>query len=301
MTLDIKIVLSAFVLLLLMDIVSGEFKKPRMFTMNELGTSLLSILTLFAVRAGQFAAVNYLLMWLIPTGQGVLASVNPLLVFAVAILLDDYGNYWVHRLGHTLKWAWRLHKPHHTPTHLNVLATLRNNWIFYLLIPNTMSTALLYFLGATEASMAMLSLKLVILYLQHSGTRWDLWLRRAGAGRVLLNMLEKIFVLQDYHHVHHGLGRYGNASANYANLFVFWDHVHGTSMGTPHKRQDAYGLPVGVKVEPWYEQLWWPFFGLQMKSKQPAPVQLRNYSEAELASAAAVIITASGQAIAVSA
>jgi len=299
MTLDMQIGLSAFATLLLLDIASGQFRKQRIFSMNELGTSLLSILTLFAVRAGQFAGLSYLLMHWLPSAQGLLADFNPVPVFAVAMLLDDYGNYWVHRLGHTVSWMWRLHKPHHTPTHLNILAAMRNNWLFYLLIPNTTTAALLYFLGAVEASVAIMSLKLVAVYLQHTGTRWDLWLRRSLPGRALLNVLERIFVLQDYHHVHHGLGRFGNASANYANVFVFWDYIHGTSMGNPHQLQDAYGLPVGVKVEPWYVQLWWPLFGTRLRSSQPPSISLPTVSEAELACAAAVIITASGHAIAV--
>ncbi|HSV57328.1 MAG TPA: sterol desaturase family protein [Variovorax sp.] len=302
MTIDMQVGLVMLSVLLIAEIEAGEYKKPRVFTMSELGVSLFSFLNLALVRATQLAAMTWALNACLPTLKGGLAGINPWAVFAVAMLIDDYGNYWVHRLGHQVRWMWRLHKPHHSATNLNVLATMRNNWIFYALIPNTAMAALLYFLGAKEAAMGVLGLKTVILNLQHTGVRWDLWLRRFAPAGWLLSGLEKIFVLQDYHHVYHGIGRYGNASSNYANMFAFWDRLHGTGIGTPHKRQDAYGLPVGAKAEPWYVQLWWPF----LRSERVVPaanelVEVPRHTAQDVASAKAVIYLADGRPVIVSA
>lgn len=33
------------------------------------------------------------------------------------------ANYWGHRLSHELPWLWRLHRVHHSSTHIDWLAT----------------------------------------------------------------------------------------------------------------------------------------------------------------------------------
>jgi len=72
-------------------------------------------------------------------------------------------------------------------------------------------------------------------------------------------VLERIVTLPDTHHVHHGIGKYGNAMGNYGSFLFMFDILHGT--GTiPHQHQEGFGLPEGVYQEPWYEQLWWPIF-----------------------------------------
>jgi sterol desaturase/sphingolipid hydroxylase (fatty acid hydroxylase superfamily) len=300
MTLDTKIAAATFGALLLWEIVAGEYRKPRVWTANELGVSIGAALNLFTVRALQLLLIATVLPRLVPQWQGALADTSAWLVFPIAMLIDDYGNYWLHRGGHTVPWMWRLHKPHHTPTRLNVLATMRNNWMFNALLPNTWIAGTLLFLGATHAALAMLVLKIVVVYLQHTAVRWDLAIRRVAIGRAVLDVFEKIFVLQDYHHVHHGIGRYGNTSANYANVFVVWDHLHGTSVGSPHRVQDAFGLPVGVRSEPWYEQLWWPVFRSKpATSAVRKSTPQRDYSAAEVAEARAVIYLADGRAVVV--
>jgi len=179
-----------------------------------------------------------------------------------------------------------------------VLMGVRENTFYYLAVPVNLLAPLLVFVGASEAAAAMLGLKLTVGYLQHVGYRWDLWVRRFVLGRVLLNIAEGIFTLQDFHHVHHGIGRYGNASSNYGNVLNVWDKLHNTSSGHPHCHQDAYGLPVGVKVESWPVQLFWPLFGTSRKNPV-ASSSLVSSSAAELSAAKAVIHTSDGLAIAV--
>lgn len=293
-----EIGLSVFLLLLLLDFFAGEFRKPHALSMNELGVSLISTAIALSIRAVPFAAIMFLLVHCLPGLQGVLAESNVWLVFLVVLLVDDYGNYWLHRSAHKVPWLWRLHKPHHVPTQMNVLMGVRENLFYYFFLPVNIMAPLLVFMEAEEAGAIMVALKLTVVYLQHASFRWDLWLRRFGLGRVLLDGLENVFSLQDFHHVHHGIGRYGNASSNYGNVLNIWDELHGTSSGHPHCRQDAYGLPIGVKVEPWFVQLFWPL--LREKELPRAGAQpLQSSSAAELAEARAVIHTAAGVAVAV--
>lgn len=293
-----EIGLSVFMLLLLLDFFAGEFRKPRALSMNELGVNLISMAIAFTVRAAPFAAIMFVLVNFLPGLKGVLAEVDVLLIFLLVLLLDDYANYWLHRCAHKVAWLWRLHKPHHIPTQMNVLMGVRENLFYYFLLPVNVMAPLLVFMGAEEAGAIMLALKLTVVYLQHASFRWDLWLRRSCLGGVLLNGLENLFALQDFHHVHHGIGRYGNASSNYGNVLNIWDELHGTSSGHPHRPQDAYGLPVGVKVEPWSVQLFWPLLR-EKEPKRTSEQPLTPSSTAELAEAQAVIYTAAGVAVAV--
>lgn len=105
-------------------------------------------------------------------------------------------------------------------------------------------------------------------------------------------------VLQDFHHAHHGIGRYGNASSNYGNILCVWDVLHGTTSGRQQRRQDAYGVPVGMSVETGMVQLFWPL----VRSKRDRAVfvtAVQQSPDAKLAVATAVIVTANGAAIAV--
>lgn len=290
--------LTVFVLLLLLDVVAGEFRKPRALSMNELGVNVLSIAIAFSIRGVPLAAIGMLLPVLWPQGRDILAHAPVWLVFIAVLVLDDYGNYWLHRMAHQRAWLWQLHKPHHIPTRMNVLMGVRENTLYYLLLPVNIMAPLLAYVGAAPAGAIMVGVKLVVVYLQHVSFRWDLWLRRFAVGRLLLNGAERFIALQDFHHAHHGIGRYGNAASNYGNVLNLWDQLHGTSNGHPHRPQDAYGLPAGVAVEPWAVQLFWPLVRVAAAPRAPEPA-LTPSSEQELREARAVIVTADGTAIAV--
>ncbi|WP_350029651.1 sterol desaturase family protein [Caballeronia sp. ATUFL_M2_KS44] len=174
----------------------------------------------------------------------------------------------------------------------------RENAFYYFLVPALWMAPVLIYLGAGTASAVVFGFKGVVTLLQHTGYRWDLWLRRYRTGRLLLNVAEKVIVLQDFHHVHHGIGRYGNASSNYGNILSIWDVLHGTAHTQQPRRQDAYGVPAGMPVESGMVQLFWPLFN-DRRADSKQEVALTQSSDDELAAADAVIVTANGIAIAV--
>ncbi len=289
---------SVFTAMLMLDFFMGEYRKPRLFSMNEMGINILSIVIAFSIRALPFAVIMWLLVQFAQPIKGILSGVPFWWMFAVVALVDDYGNYWVHRLAHKVPWMWQLHKPHHVPEHLNVTMAIRENAFYYLILPVNLLAPLLAWVAAAEAAIAHTILKVTVVYLQHASWRWDLWMRQFAAGRLVLDLAEKLFSLQDFHHAHHGIGRYGNASSNFGNIFNVFDKLHGTSSDHPHCRQDAYGLPVGVRTESWAVQLFWP---LLRESPQVAAggERLEQSTPEALAAAGAVIVTADGLSIAV--
>lgn len=284
-----------FAIFLALDIGTGEFNKPRARSLNELGINIASSALGFTLRLLPLVVIGALLQACWPAGKNAWAGVNPWLVVLPMLLVDDYANYWLHRSGHNVPWLWNLHRTHHTPTCMNITMSIRTSALYYLLVPVNALAPLMVYAGAVEAAAITLAIRLASLYLQHAGYRWDLALRRYAPGRALLNFVESFLALQDYHHAHHGVGRYGKGSSNYGNLLNLWDKLHGTSMGHPHCVQDAYGLPGGVRVPGWGEQMFWPL----VRARRAAPRPVERSTEAELAQARAIIHTADGTAVAV--
>ncbi|KYF91516.1 hypothetical protein BE17_37995 [Sorangium cellulosum] len=79
---------------------------------------------------------------------------------------------------------------------------------------------------------------------------------------------------------------------------VCFDVLHGTLM-IPHARQEAFWLPDGAPVEPWAEQLFWPFVRWTKKRAGRRGLLEGTAAAAELAAAEAVIHTADGRAVVV--
>ena len=296
-----QIIGASFVFFALIELIRGHYSKAGFWTMSELGISLGSFCNFLVVRAALLAATSWLLISLLPNGSGFMSSLPFWPVFFVFVLFEEYAHYWVHRWAHEWSWLWRFHKPHHTPKELNLTVAYRENWAWFIFAPNAWLGAVMVWGGQPEAAMLGAAIKGSSEWMVHSAVRWDLVLQKNRFTRPIMWVLERIITLPDTHHVHHGIGRYGNAMGNYGSFLFMYDLMHGT--GTiPHKVQDGFGLPDGVKVEPWYEQLWWPF----LRKKGAADLQLAGFtpspgpSETDLAEALAVITTADGRQIVVS-
>jgi sterol desaturase/sphingolipid hydroxylase (fatty acid hydroxylase superfamily) len=292
--------------LALFAIIEGAFdlyRRPGVLTMRELGASLVSIGSSLLVRGAVTVAAIAALGAFWPGSAGALAGVSFWIVFPLYVLLDEYGLYWVHRKSHESPWLWRIHKPHHVPRNMNIAVTYRENWIWYLLIPTGWLAALLVWLGQPEAYVAGSAVRTLIGLVEHSNLRWDLYLQRNRFLRPVMWVLERVISLPDTHHVHHGVGRHGNAMKNYGGALICFDVLHGT-IAIPHARQEGFGLPEGAPIEPWAEQLFWPFVRTTAKAKASVADRRRPSDgapqAAALAAARAVIHTADGRAIVVS-
>ncbi|WP_437769282.1 sterol desaturase family protein [Sorangium sp. So ce281] len=282
-----------------LELALGLYRRTGVLTMRELGASLVSVGAYLVIRGASFVAVTWALGALWPASEGALAGVSSWLVFPIYVLLDEYGIYWVHRKSHELPWLWRIHKPHHVPRNMNIAVTYRENWSWHVLLPGTWMAPLVVWLGHPGVYIVGLAFRTMIVLAEHSDLRWDLHLQRSRSTRPVMRILERIVSLPDTHHVHHGVGRFGNATKNYGAALICFDWIHGTLM-IPHARQEGFGLPEGAPVEPWAEQLFWPFVRSTKHERadrrrpiEPAPPM------ADLAMAEAVIYTADGRAVVV--
>ena len=182
------------------------------------------------------------------------------------LILDDLTQYWWHRLSHVNKKMWKLHRPHHVVEEMGVLVTYRNAVLYYAFMPGIWFSAVLIYLGMGYVYLFYLPIKLIVILLAHSETKWDKFLYRYKILSPLAWIIERTISTPSTHFAHHGLTAEDGVShpnGNYGNLLFFWDIIFGTAKIT-RKYPSKFGAWNQLK-EPWYVQLFFPI----ISSKDP--------------------------------
>ena len=157
------------------------------------------------------------------------------LVFAAALLGDDFFYYWYHRLHHEVRFMWAGHVVHHSSRHFNLSTALRQPWttfmgpLFYLPLP-------------------LLGFDPLLLVTVHSvNLLYQFWIHTELIGR--LGPLEWIFNTPSHHRVHHGRNvRY--LDRNHGGILILWDRLFGTF--EPEREAVDYGLTKNLtSFSPW--------------------------------------------------
>jgi len=194
-----------------------------------------------------------------PNASGILESWHFLAVFGLFLIFDDMTQYWWHRLSHSVKWLYNLHRPHHNAEYLSVRIVYRNNFFYYLLMPGLWFSGMLIYLGGGWVYAAYLIIKMTVIISAHSDVRWDEPLYKIKWLSPVMWVLERTISTPATHSAHHG--KYLKDSAthykgNYGNLLFFWDILFGTA-----KITRRYPEKIGVENLPKTsvgEQLFWP-------------------------------------------
>lgn len=181
------------------------------------------------------------------------------------LIFDDMTQYWWHRLSHSNRMMWKLHRPHHVVEKMGVLVTYRNAILYYAAMPGIWFTAILIYLGMGYVYLFYLPVKLIIILSAHSETKWDRFLYKYKLLHPLAWLIERLISTPSTHFAHHGLTAedgISNPNGNYGNLLFLWDVLFGTAKIT-RKYPVRFGAWNQIK-EPWYVQLFFPI----IKSKQ---------------------------------
>jgi sterol desaturase/sphingolipid hydroxylase (fatty acid hydroxylase superfamily) len=182
------------------------------------------------------------------------------------LILDDMTQYWWHRLSHVNRLMWKLHRPHHVVEEMGVMVTYRNAILYYAFMPGIWFSAMLIFLGMGYVYLFYLPIKLTVILLAHSETKWDRFLYRYKFLNPLAWIIERTISTPSTHFAHHGLTAEDGVShpnGNYGNLLFLWDVIFGTAKIT-REYPTTFGAWNKVK-EPWYVQLLFPI----IRSKKP--------------------------------
>lgn len=230
-------------------------------TKNDYSIELISLVTLpVLVQPGIFLLV----FWI--GGQWFGQYDNSMVGLAIGwqvlafLILDDMMQYWWHRLSHVSPTMWKLHRPHHVVEEMGVLVTYRNAIMYYALMPGIWFSAVLIYLGMGYVYLFYLPIKLTVILLAHSETKWDRFLYRYKFLHPLAWIIERTISTPSTHFAHHGLTAEDGVShpnGNFGNLLFIWDILFGTAKIT-RKYPTKFGAWNRIN-EPWYVQLMFPF------------------------------------------
>jgi sterol desaturase/sphingolipid hydroxylase (fatty acid hydroxylase superfamily) len=132
----------------------------------------------------------------------------------IAIVLFDFCDYWLHRMGHESAVFWAAHVVHHQSQEFNFSTALRQEstvallgWVFY---------APMAIVGVPPEEFAIAGL-VVLLY--------QFWIHTEHVGK--LGWFDRVFSSPSNHRVHHAVNdQY--IDRNYGGMLVIWDRMFGT-------------------------------------------------------------------------
>ncbi len=231
-------------------------------TKNDYTIELLSLLTLpTLIQPGIFILVLWIMGTSFSAFEDYFIDASLWWHILAFLLLDDMTQYWWHRFSHVNKRMWKLHRPHHVVEEMGVLVTYRNALLYYAFMPGIWFSAVLIYLGMGYVYLFYLPIKLVVILLAHSETKWDRMLYQVKILRPLAWIVERTISTPSTHFAHHGLTSddgISHPNGNYGNLLFIWDVIFGTSKIT-RKYPSKFGAWNQLK-EPWYVQLLFPIF-----------------------------------------
>lgn len=154
------------------------------------------------------------------------------LKLVLGVLSFDFVTYWIHRASHKVPLLWRLHRVHHSDTHMDSSTTFRFHPLELILIYQTGNILTAALFGSDVTALLVYYLVLsVFFFVEHSALRYPRWIN---------NTLGLVLVMPDHHRVHHHRQQQFTDS-NFADIFIIWDRLFGTYQLVPTQAKD-YGL-----------------------------------------------------------
>jgi sterol desaturase/sphingolipid hydroxylase (fatty acid hydroxylase superfamily) len=192
----------------------------------------------------------------------------PFLVqLALAALIAEFGQYWMHRLAHELPVLWRFHALHHSAERLYWLNGFRVHPLNMIWHYFAGGFVLLVIGVGQEVVLTYFTLAGVVNAFQHA----NLALR--------LGPLNYVFSTNELHRWHHS-DKPHEANRNYGGVLIVWDLVFGTYHHRPGAQPGRVGLYADSRypLDSYPKQLVAPFLWSRMTAANsndagPARVQ----------------------------
>ncbi len=249
-----QLAVPAFTILILAEMIIGWKSGRARYEGKDTMTSMLMGLgstVAGALSAAFFIGVSYW-VW---QNFGIFDMGTALWVFALAFVLDDLAYYWIHRMGHRMRWMWAAHVIHHSSQHYNLSTALRQTWTGAF-TPGILFKMPLFLLGIEPA---------IVFFVAGINLVYQFWIHTEAIDK-MPRWFEYIFNTPSHHRVHHANNpRY--LDANYAGVFMAWDRMFGSFI--PERKDEAcrYGLvtdlgtfnPLRVAVHEWlgiFKDIW---------------------------------------------
>ncbi|WP_176079162.1 sterol desaturase family protein [Paraburkholderia tropica] len=148
-------------------------------------------------------------------------TTQPIVAFAIYLIVLDFFGYWYHRLSHRYGIWWELHAVHHSQRRMSFWCDNRNH-LLDVLMQSCMFAAIALVIGVPPAQFVVLvALTNFVQNVQHANIRAHFgWLG------------ERLIVSPRFHRRHHAIG-YGHEGTtygcNFGVLFPWWDMLFGSA------------------------------------------------------------------------
>jgi alkylglycerol monooxygenase len=215
----------------LLEFLYSKIKKDEVYTKKILITNIITgIITefLFYLKTKLFfLAVTSFLITTSWFRHGAPLNENfTVISFLYCLILLDFAYYVFHRMDHSYKILWILHRVHHSDTTLNYSTALRVSWfeqVFFslFLVP-------LFLLGFNPIIIFLAGIYLD----KHQFICHGNYLQ-------LPHFLNYIFITPSNHRIHHAQEK-GYQNANFGGVFSVWDRLFNTYIDT------ANNITIGV-------------------------------------------------------
>jgi sterol desaturase/sphingolipid hydroxylase (fatty acid hydroxylase superfamily) len=171
----------------------------------------------------------------------------PLLTFFLYVVILDFGEYWRHRLQHSVGWWWALHSIHHAQRQMTFWTDDRNHILDEAIAAVWFGTIALL-IGVTPAQFPLL---LLLMRLVEAFSHGNI---RLSFGRIG----ERLLVSPRYHRLHHGVLSTADHGKNYAVLLPVWDWAFGTAdfERNVYPRTGDPDAPEVLATGGWLRQQW---------------------------------------------
>lgn len=150
------------------------------------------------------------------------------LVWLFAILVWDFGFYWLHRLHHRLGALWAVHLIHHQGENFNLSLAVRNSWYSSL-------TSIPFFMLLAVAGIPL------YMFISVSILHYTIQFFNHNAVTPKLGWLEKLLVTPAHHRVHH-VNDMEYANSNFGGSFIIWDKMFGSFRAGLPETPFTYGI-----------------------------------------------------------
>ena len=147
----------------------------------------------------------------------------------LAILVQDFSGYWLHRLNHRVNIFWNRHVIHHSSEEFNLSCALRQSisetvhFGAILMIPAALfgvPAKIFAFLGPLHLFM-------------------QFWYHTKLINK--MGWLENIIVTPSHHRVHHAINT-EYIDKNYGQIFIIWDKLFGTFQPELNRVKPVFGI-----------------------------------------------------------
>jgi len=226
------------------------------------GLTLINIIVMGALPLGALAAAD--LARAMPFGLFNLVELPFIAALALTFLVRSLASWGVHYAMHNIPLLWRIHRVHHTDTHLDVSTTVRFHPLeFIVSAPVVVATVMMF--GLPPAAVMLFELfDAGIAVFSHANIKLP--------GR-LERLLASLIITPNMHRIHHSTLE-PETNSNYGATLVVWDRLFGTYRSKSIKAlaEQPLGLEeVGPKRASslWYS-LGLPFRGLRLKPDRNA-------------------------------